>query len=125
MTSGATFVLYRCYDKAGRLIYVGSTSSYRRRLSEHLRHSWWYSLTDRLATRQYPSLEAARAAEEVAIQEEQPVFNTACTGRAWLARRDHWTEADHASCARWHDERGTPVPSLAPFNRAAWRTRAA
>lgn len=110
----STFVLYRCYDADDRLIYVGSTSSYRRRIGEHLAQSWWYSLVCRLRSEQFPTLEAARAAEKVAIQEEQPAFNTWSTGRSWLARRDHWTADDLALHKEWHEQRGIPAPMLRP-----------
>lgn len=116
-------VLYRCYDAAGRLIYVGSTASYPRRLGEHLRQSWWYGLVCRMKTESHPTLEAARAAESVAIQEEQPTFNTWDTGRPWVARRDHWTKADHALHKSWHRERGIPIPSVKPHIRNGYRER--
>lgn len=115
------FVMYRCFDAAGRLIYVGSSSSWTRRLSEHRRQAWWWSLSVRTVTEAHPTLESARAAEAVAIQEEQPAFNWRDAGRPWLARRDGWTAADHEMHRDWHESRGLRPPALETFNRAAWR----
>ena len=107
-------VLYRCFDASGRLLYVGSTSSWKRRMREHQRQSWWWSQMSRVKTIAHPTLESARAAESTAIQEEGPVFNWRDAGRSWLGRRDAWTPQDFSQFADWHHERGLKPPALTP-----------
>lgn len=89
--------LYRCYDKAGRLLYVGCTINPRKRLSLH--ETSVGPAASRLLQRYmdsfvvdadiYPSEAAGHAAETVAIFMEQPVFNThmRCIP-GWLIRQE-------------------------------------
>ena len=114
MTTTACPVMYRCYDADERLIYVGSTSSWMRRLSEHRKQSWWFPILARTVTEANPTLEAAQAAEATALQEERPTFNWRDTGRRWLERRDDWTAADHALHEQWSTERGIRPTALQP-----------
>lgn len=115
-------VMYRCFDATGRLIYVGSTGRWGRRIGEHRRQSWWFPMLDQLRTEWHPTLEAAQAAEATAIQEEQPAFNWRDTGRGWLGRRDAWTDADRELHQSWHAARGMQAPRLAPPLRSADRS---
>lgn len=69
------YVVYRVFDATGRLIYIGSTRDIVSRFAQHERLSWWHSLIADVTTSPYPSEEAVRVAEELAIQEEQPAFN--------------------------------------------------
>lgn len=81
MSSDGTH-LYRCYDAAGLLLYIGCSSDPTRRLEQH-RHS--ANKTSRLIQKHattfevdadaYPSRDAGRDAEMVAIHAEQPLFN--------------------------------------------------
>lgn len=75
--------VYRCYDAAGRLLYVGCTFHVKSRLAAH-RHgsgaakaSRWLQVT--MAAYEvegpYPTKEAGLAAEAAAIRTEQPLFN--------------------------------------------------
>jgi predicted GIY-YIG superfamily endonuclease len=73
------YVVYRAYDADGRLIYIGSTRDVVSRFAQHEMQSWWHELVADVTTVEYPTREAVRAAEIVAIQEEQPAFNTAHT----------------------------------------------
>lgn len=111
-------VMYRCFDAAGRLVYVGSTADWNRRLSEHRKQSWWFSLIADIKARHYPTLEDARRAESKLLRKERPTFNWRDTGRSWLGRRDDWTAADHALHKRWFAERGEEPPRLCPPIRA-------
>jgi hypothetical protein len=74
-------VLYRMYDATGRLVYVGSTNNVPRRMTEHRLQAWWMAIVTKTRLQVFPTLEAARAAEAVAIQEEQPAANVVGTGR--------------------------------------------
>lgn len=122
MTKKSCPVMYRCFDASGRLIYVGSTARWGRRMGEHRKQSWWFPLMARLKTVEHPTLESARAAEATAIQEEQPAFNWRDTGRGWLGRRDAWTAADRALYDEWHDQPGASFNVTPPLrNRRALR----
>lgn len=93
-------VVYRCFDAGGRLIYVGATSNLEQRLNAHRTRAWWYSLLERIDTEPHPTMEAAYAAEKVAIQEETPVFNLRCSGGEATVH-GRLTASDAALCAAW------------------------
>lgn len=67
--------LYRHFDAEGRLLYVGITSSTFRRMRQHKHNSSWYEQVTRIEIERFPSREAARQAEMVAIDKEKPLFN--------------------------------------------------
>lgn len=67
--------LYRLYDAAGALLYVGITNDPGKRFSEHQRLSPWWSLVARRTISWCPHRSAALAAERGAIQNESPVWN--------------------------------------------------
>ena len=90
-------VMYRFYDADGRLLYVGATTDLIRRTSEHRQSAWWFQLIAKTRLQVFPDLAAAKAAESVAIQEEEPIANIVGTGRqshdkSW----PKWTKRDHA-----------------------------
>lgn len=88
------YVVYRLFGD-GRLFYIGSTNDLVRRLTEHT--GWWTEHVDRLRVQVFPELEVARAAERLAIQEEQPLINVISTGRPANDRSwPGWTDLDHA-----------------------------
>lgn len=93
----APHYLYRCYDAAGRLLYIGCTTNPRRRLALH--RSSQRTRASRLLQRYmascqvdadvYPSEAAGRDAERVAIRAEQPLFNVQHRGvPGWLIEPD-------------------------------------
>lgn len=99
-----TPTVYRLYDGKGRLIYVGSSFRLRIRLSEH-RGTWWWQMVTKAKFQVFPTVEAARAAESVAIQEEEPLCNIIGTGRqahdkSWPL----WTKADWKLHDQWYAE---------------------
>jgi len=66
--------LYRFYDSAGRLLYVGITMDLSRRLAKHRQRDWWPDVAE--ADYEYfPGREAAKSAERVAIATEDPIHN--------------------------------------------------
>lgn len=67
--------LYRHYDSNGELLYIGISLSAIRRLGEHAGRSHWYEDIVRVEIDTYPSIEAARDAERVAIKRERPKYN--------------------------------------------------
>ena len=79
--------LYRFYDRDGRLLYVGITDNPRRRDEQHgATKAWWREVaTKRIEW--LPSREAALAAERLAIETENPLWNTQRPSVAKPARR--------------------------------------
>lgn len=80
-TRHADHFVYRCYDAAGRLLYIGCTSNVARRMSDHRsspnKASRWLrvSMASFTVEGPFPSRTAGLAAEASAIQAEQPLFN--------------------------------------------------
>lgn len=76
------WVLYRCYDFTGTLVYIGKSGNLRARIRTHEREDrkrprseqWWYSVEYMLIQR-YGSPVTLHRAEQYAIATEHPVFN--------------------------------------------------
>lgn len=70
--------VYRIFDAAGLLLYVGATSNPVRRftLNHQYRAPWLYDAA-RIDLEWWPNLETALAAERAAIKTENPVYNQA------------------------------------------------
>ena len=79
-------VVYRCLDATGRLLYVGSTGNgATTRLQFHEKNAaWWPDVVD-VQMEHFPTLEAARAAESLAIRTEHPAHNIAGRSRGQIA----------------------------------------
>lgn len=76
LTAGATAV-YRLYDAAGRLLYVGIAANPFTRWIEHAREKpWWHEVTH-LSIGWRDDRAAALAEESQAIVEEAPAYNIA------------------------------------------------
>lgn len=67
--------LYRHYDKAGTLLYVGISLSAVVRLGQHKTYSSWFSKIDTIKIEHHTSRRAALAAEKRAIKSERPKYN--------------------------------------------------
>lgn len=94
-------LVYRVFDKTGRLIYLGATSNLDQRLDAHRTQAWWFSLLDRVETEPHPTMTEAFAAERTAIHAEKPAFNLHGGGGQAGARR-RLTDADVALCSAWN-----------------------
>lgn len=71
---GRRAAVYRLYDEAGTLLYVGSAYDPKERAKKHREKPWW----PRVARREdewHPSREAAYVAETEAIAEAHPLGN--------------------------------------------------
>lgn len=66
--------VYRFYDDAGRLLYVGITNDIKRRYKEHLQKPWARDIEVRLHVLM-PTRAEALAVEAAAIKFEQPLYN--------------------------------------------------
>lgn len=73
-------VVYRVYDAAGSLLYVGSTVDLPARLSTHRREAPWWPAAVRMTREDHDLVVDARAAERAAIDSENPIFNLRTTG---------------------------------------------
>lgn len=69
--------VYRCYDAAGTLLYIGSSNNPKFRYSEHARNvlkPWWPQVVRKDET-WYDNRAAAQTAEIEAVKTEAPVHN--------------------------------------------------
>lgn len=74
MDQAVPTTLYRFYDAADRLLYVGITSVGPNRWGSHEQRDWW-SLVARVTTEHFPDRSSALAAEQAAIRSEGPKHN--------------------------------------------------
>lgn len=69
--------LYRHYDAAGELLYIGISLRAAYRLRQHMVSSHWADRIARITVEQHPDRPAAEQAETLAIEREKPLFNIA------------------------------------------------
>lgn len=69
--------LYRHYNNAGQLLYVGVSLSTIARLIEHKTTAPWFKQITRVTIERFPTRIAAERAEIIAIRDEQPQWNKA------------------------------------------------
>jgi predicted GIY-YIG superfamily endonuclease len=69
------YCVYRAYDDAGQLLYVGFSERYRHRLAEHERKSQWWPEAREVRLLFFVDREAALLDEAVAIRQERPIYN--------------------------------------------------
>lgn len=69
--------VYRAYDKAGQLLYIGSTKNWERRQGQHRSKTWWWPAVKRVDVETHPTVAEAREAEALAIAAEHPRMNIA------------------------------------------------
>jgi predicted GIY-YIG superfamily endonuclease len=70
-------VVYRIYDKAGDLLYVGVTVDFETRMQYHRSRSAWFPGYSHHELTEYPDRWKAESAETAAIMNEQPRHNQA------------------------------------------------
>jgi hypothetical protein len=69
------YALYRCFDEASRLLYVGiSKNSVKTRLAVHRHSRWWHMVVRIEVTYGYTRKQAA-VCEMASIRGEEPLFN--------------------------------------------------
>jgi hypothetical protein len=106
-----TYRLYRHYNAAAELLYVGISLNTFARLAGHRDHSAWFAEISHIKLDTFQTKEAALEAEKIAIQKERPKFNirhnwgaaptklTRNVGRYYNVT-GLFCSIDHA-CARW------------------------
>lgn len=67
--------LYRFFDSAGNLLYVGITWNVTARVKQHRTTQPWWSLVRNMTVEAYPNEQAALKAEMRAIRTEHPLHN--------------------------------------------------
>lgn len=67
--------LYRYFDAADRLLYIGKSGNVAARNSGHIKRSEWIQFAVRSAFERFPTPEELVKAEREAIEAEGPVFN--------------------------------------------------
>jgi predicted GIY-YIG superfamily endonuclease len=81
--------VYRCYDAAGHLLYVGCSMNPKQRLKEHRYYrTWWTDRIARVALEGFSDQAAGLAAEKQAIQTGHPIHNRQF--RTTDAQRANW-----------------------------------
>lgn len=68
-------ILYRAFDTAGRLIYVGISDGIFLRLGQHADNSGWVHHAATITLERFDERADAEAAELAAIRTEDPVWN--------------------------------------------------
>lgn len=71
-----TTALYRYYDDADRLLYIGITDHLIGRTLDHVQGSSWAEFATRATIERHPTRKDAEDAERAAIKAEGPLFNS-------------------------------------------------
>lgn len=71
--------VYRLFDEAGRLLYVGTSANPQSRWEQHAREKLWWSSVTRATVEWCASRPDALAAEREAIRSERPLHNNKAT----------------------------------------------
>src|SRR5207302_1242409 len=69
--------LYRFFDSAGELLYVGITNDPGRRLGQHRKLKPWWASVGSMTLEHFSTREALEDAEREAIAHERPIHNVA------------------------------------------------
>lgn len=114
-SSHAPHYLYRCYDAAGLLVYIGCSSDPHRRMEHHRagrnktsRLIQKYAVRVEVDADAYHCREAAYDAEAVAIHAEQPLFNVQHRCDSWASIRRQIEDYEAGRPVR---QSGLPLPS--------------
>jgi hypothetical protein len=100
--------LYRLYNVAGRLLYVGISDEPLRRWRMHSREKWWWPEVQRFEITWHGRLDAEKA-EKLAIKSEGPLYN-----------RTHSDEYYASLAAKWgKSPKQKPDPIRSRKGRAA------
>lgn len=81
--------LYRQFDAAGVLLYVGISANALHRQSQHAGKPWARDVV-RVEIENHPSRRAAFKAETLAIRAEKPRYNRTGVARPWTPQIGRW-----------------------------------
>jgi predicted GIY-YIG superfamily endonuclease len=82
--------VYRFW-KDERLLYVGCTHDFGRRMQDHFTAKSWFQEVNKITLAWYPDKSLASAAEQEAIREEKPEFNQLWYGKVGHFNRPYRT----------------------------------
>lgn len=100
------FTLYRWYDAAGTLLYVGQSVSVWERVTAHRRDSPFYAEAATMTLEDRPTSAALDEAERIAIQTEHPLYNV-----TYAVPGDPRKIIVHAAGDRWVRLGGPDAPA--------------
>jgi hypothetical protein len=86
--------LYRHFDSAGKLLYVGISYRSTERTFAHSDSSHWFDEVTRIEIERFPSRRAALDAEMQAIKLEKPLHNIITDTRKGIRCRDEATQKE-------------------------------
>jgi hypothetical protein len=84
-------ILYRHFSKDNRLLYVGISISVMARLQQHKSSPWWRDISY-ITFERFSSCTIAKAAERMAIEKENPLYNIMGKPKAAIAEEIEWSE---------------------------------
>jgi hypothetical protein len=103
--------LYRLFDQAGTLLYVGITEHWPARRRSHASAKYWWPEVARTTVEEHPDRDAALLAEARAIRTEQPRHNS---GGAPAERHQHVYAGDTEFRFSWCTARSCRRPGRIP-----------
>lgn len=110
--------LYRFFDAAGSLLYIGVTQNGAGRIQQHNRDKDWWPQVATATFETYPDRDAVLRAEANAIRAERPRYNVQHNGRAKaLTARQRRVRSDWVELTRLE-------PTLLDLEQQASRLRA-
>jgi len=101
--------VYRLFDSAGRLLYVGLSTNPMNRWAAHMEHHAWWPEVASFTVTWFDSRQEAAAEEKRAIRGENPLCNIHATARHGLVTGAGVRAALEAR--REFDRRKTAVPA--------------
>jgi predicted GIY-YIG superfamily endonuclease len=107
--------LYRFYDAADRLLYIGITSALGSRWDAHNRHKTWWPDVVRATVEHHPDRAAVLAAEKAAINAEKPIHNVTHNTRRGRTATSPFMSTPPAGAKPWNfsnhygDRENTPL----------------
>jgi DNA-directed RNA polymerase subunit RPC12/RpoP/predicted GIY-YIG superfamily endonuclease len=92
--------LYRLFNKAGELLYIGIAGNVGRRMGEHSEKPWWLEVAS-ITVEHHPRRILAELAEREAIKAEHPRYNVQHVDPEpveWANRRPYWAGDQELVC---------------------------
>jgi hypothetical protein len=90
--------VYRYFDSAGRLLYVGMTKRPGTRRTEHKMRSPWFGQMVRESIEWFPDIQTAGVEEQRAIETERPSHNRMLPPWNVVAHGHSWVPSGAAEC---------------------------